>query len=438
MMGNKKKRLVPYNMVSPGFEAVYTGEKATTPIEKSEQRSVGVRFTDESGNVIEKWSTWTWTFSDQWPEEGEEWGNKEIQFINSMQAKLGHLDDKIRQIRAHTGSLVPCDSGFPVTVDELLNAIGRGQLSEPSFHNGCWMCAVWWDTKTAQPLQGDSLQTIYEILAGYLAGKSEEELIKRFPYAKGFINRTYEWLRPATGLTKLQKLMMERMLLPFEYFTGRNPDYEAVSRNCFEEGGRGAELDAEISKLTELPKIYMKHLSKYRENLNPISDLQKRELYKVCCHIASGINGLSDCHHNTFRYIENWIYGIGKGEFKIPTRRSGADRERLGRLLFGYALGLDKWLLGIPMQFLLLDLGHIDLGFDPKNEILRVYDYLGEERTPVKEWLAACLWYNLSHNIHGGLNRHKDLLERTRQGGISVREWMDSVLENDSRKSDAR
>jgi len=28
----------------------------------------------------------------------------------------------------------------PVTVDELLNAIGRGELSDPSFHNGCWNC----------------------------------------------------------------------------------------------------------------------------------------------------------------------------------------------------------------------------------------------------------------------------------------------------------
>ena len=57
-----------------------------------------------------------------------------------MQEKLGPLDDKIRQIHAHIGSLVPCDGGFPVTVDELLNAIGRGELSDPSFHNGCWNC----------------------------------------------------------------------------------------------------------------------------------------------------------------------------------------------------------------------------------------------------------------------------------------------------------
>jgi hypothetical protein len=91
------------------------------------------------------------------------------------------------------------------------------------------------------------------------------------------------------------------------------------------------------------------------------------------------------------------------------------ERERLGRLLFGYVLGLDQWLKGTPMQFLLLDLGHVDLGFDPKNEILRVYAYLGEERTALKEWLAACLWYLM----YASLVRwdiHKDLIESVCNG----------------------
>jgi hypothetical protein len=424
MENKKKERLAPYDMVLPGFEAVYTGEKSPSLTEKVEVNTTLT--TDDAGNVIKRWSTWTWT----WPGEEKDWDD-EIKYINNMQMKLGPLNDKIRQIRAHIGSLVLCDNGVPVTIDELLNAIGRGELSEHSFHNGCWCGQMWWDGRGTQPFQNESMQAIYEVLTGYLAGETKEKLIEKFPYAKGFINRSYEWLGPATELTKLQKLMMERMLLPFEYFTGRKPDYEVVNRNCFEEGGRGVQIDAEISALAGLPKIYMDYLPQYRENLNKISDPQKRELYKICCHIAHGVHGLSDCHHNTFRYIENWIYGIGTGKFNIPTRRQGAERERLGRLLFGYALGLDKWLLGIPMQLFLLDLGHIDLGFDPRSEILRVYAYLGDEKSPVKEWLAACLWYNLSNNPHGGLHRHKNLLERARQAGISLREWMNSVLEKE-------
>ena len=349
-----------------------------------------------------------------------------------MQMRLGPLDDKIRQVRAHIGSLVLCDNGVPVTIDELLDAIGRGQLSMPSFHNGCWRCH--WGERSTQPFQEESMKAIYEVLTGYLAGEPKEKLIGRFPYARGFINRSHEWLGPATELTKSQKLMMERMLLPFEYFTGRNPDYGVVNTNCFEEGGRGVQIDEEISTMEGLPRIYMDYLPEYRENLSKISDPRKKELYRICCHIAHGIHGLSDCHHNTFRYIETWIYGIGTGKFKIPTRRSGAERERLGQLLFGYVLGLDKWLLDIPMQLLFLDLGHIDLGFDPKNEILRVYAYLGE-KTPVKEWHAACLWHSLSNNPHGGIHRHEELLERASQMGISAHEWMDSILGNGSESS---
>lgn len=424
-MENKKKEgLASYDMVSPGFEAVYTGEKSPSLTEKVEGNVTLT--TDDAGNVIKRWSTWTWT----WPGQEKDWDD-EIKYINQMQMNLGTLDDKIRQIRVHIGSLVLCDNGIPVTIDELLNTIGRGQLSEPSFHNGCWCSQMWWDGRSTQPFQEESMQAIYELLTGYLAGKSREELEKKFPYVKGLINHSYEWLGPAIELTKLQKLMMERMLLPFEYFTGRCTDYQVVNRNCFEEGGRGVQIDAEISALAGLPKIYMDYLPQYRENISAISDPRKRELYKICCHIAHGIHGLSDCHHNTFRYIENWIYSIGTGKFKIPTRRPGAERERLGRLLFGYVLGLDKWLLGIPVQLFLLDLGHIDLGFNPKNEILRVYAYL-EEKTPVKEWLAACLWYNLSNNSHGSLHRrHKELFERASQADISLREWMDSILEKE-------
>jgi hypothetical protein len=103
------------------------------------------------------------------------------------------------------------------------------------------------------------------------------------------------------------------------------------------------------------------------------------------------------------------------------------ERARLGRLLFGYILGLDRWLLGEPMQFLLLDLGHVDLGLDPKNEILRVYAYLGEGRSPVKEWLAACLWYHLYASMQRR-NAHQALIARAAESGVSLRAWMERNL----------
>ncbi|MEH6502236.1 MAG: hypothetical protein V7751_22945, partial [Pseudoalteromonas distincta] len=78
-MMDKAKRLVPYELTEPGWEALYTGEKRDTPDDT----------TDGQGNVIERWSTWAFM------DGGKEWGDfdEEIVHINKMQEKLGTLDD---------------------------------------------------------------------------------------------------------------------------------------------------------------------------------------------------------------------------------------------------------------------------------------------------------------------------------------------------------
>ncbi len=414
-------RLVSYALVSPGFEAVYTGEVDAAFQERTEGPMLLT--VDQAGNVIRKWSTWTWT----WPGQEQGWDD-EILHLNRLQQHLPPLSDDVRRIRAQIGSLVPCDNGFPVTVDELLQAIGAGKLRTPSFHPGCWMAGMWWREDTTQPGQDESMQAIEAILVGYLANTPPESLIARFPYAREFTRRTYECLGPVEALSPVQRLLMERLLLPFGFLTKRNPDYAVGLRHCFEEGGRGAQLDAQIAALANLPRIYPDYQHEFRETLETLVDPGQRDLYRLCGALAHGLHGLSDCHHSTFRWIENWIYGIGTGRWGIPTRRPGAERKRLGYLLFGYALALDRWLLDVPMQFLLLDLGHIDLGFDPKNEILRVYAYLGEARSPEKQWLVACLWRTLMHNLGGLGSHHRELLDRANQAQLSVREWMDSAL----------
>lgn len=436
-MGNKHKNPVPYNMVTPGFEAVYTGKASSSNDEKVEL--ITTITTDEEGNEIRKWPVIPWTF----PGQEKEW-DKEIHCINSMQKALGELDENTRRIRAHIASLVPCDSGFPVTVDELLNAIGKGELDTPSFHNGCWCPGMWWRQKTTQPQHMKSMKIIHTIIMDYLSGNSRENAIIKFPGALKFINRTYDWLGPISELQEYQKLMIQRMLLTVDFFT--KTDYtiplfldssklkrdEKRAKELFGEDGLGSRLDMNISEKAGLPKIYPRWEQEYLKTLEHLTDPKKKELYITCCALCSGVYTLSDCHHNTFRYIEGWIHGIGTGRLQIPARKAGTEKNRLKQLLFGYVLGLDKWLVGIPLQFLLLDLGHIDFGFDPKNEILRVYAYLGEQQTPVKKWLAACLWHNLMNcsigGYPGGLIRHKDLLERAAEAGIMLREWMDSVL----------
>jgi len=448
-MAKKKNTLVPYDQVPPGFEAVYTGETSEEPVQKSEMTST--LYSDEDGNLISKWCTIPWFFPNEKGQWAEDQWDDTVKHLNKMQSKLGPLSDNIRLLRSHITGLIPCDSGLPVTVDELLFAIARGKLERSSFKNGCLCSGVGCRLKTSQPGQMESIRTVHGVLYAYLAGEPREDVIKAHPEAAGFINRSYEWLGAVSDLSKVQRKMLDRVLLTFDFFiklnyTGTDPqippgggsalqDLEAMGQDVFyDENGRGGRLDAEISELAGLPKIHPEwdHPA-YQEALDTLKDEQKQELYKTCCHIASGIHTASDCHHNTFRYIESWIHGVATGRLGIPTRKAQSEKQRLGHMLFGYALGLDRWLERIPLQFLLLDLGHIDLGFDPRNNILRVYACLGEEKTAVKEWLAACLWYNLVHNQHGGLigswtSSHTDLIQRCKEKGVTVHEWMDSAL----------
>jgi len=54
------------------------------------------------------------------------------------------------------------------------------------------------------------------------------------------------------------------------------------------------------------------------------------------------------------------------------------------------------------MQFLLLDLGHLDLGFDPKSEIVRVYAYSARTGPrPRSGWPPVCGTICLAAVIQG-------------------------------------
>ncbi len=450
-MAKKKDELIPYDQVSPGYEAVYTGETSSKTVRESEM--VSTLYSDEDGNLISQWSMIPWTFPDEEGRWNEDAWDDTVVHLNVMQAELGPLSDGIRLLRCHISGLVPCDSGLPATIDELLFAIARGGLESSSFKNGCLCSGLGIQPKTSQPGQLESLRTIHAVINAYLSGEPSKGVLKAYPKAAGFVVRTYEWLGAVADLNTLQRKMLDRVLLNLSVFTefgytgtdpqslleaSTNQDLEAMGQDVFYgKNGRGPRLDAEISELAELPTLRPWDPTAYREALDElVEDEGKQELYKTCCHIASGIHTASDCHHNTFRYIESWIHGIGTGRLEIPTRNTHSEKKRLGQLLFGYALGLDKWLLRVPLQFLLLDLGHIDLGFDPRNSIVRVYACLGEEHTPVKEWLAACLWYTLIYNQQGGLigswtSSHTNLIQRGEELGVTAHEWIDFVLQKE-------
>jgi len=368
---------------------------------------------------------------------------EENQLLDEMQTALGPLDDDTRRIRAQIAALEFCDSGFSLTVEELLSAIGCGKLAEPSCRPGCcWDEISWWQMASTQPGQVKSMGAIQAILKGYLGGISQDELSQEYPYARRFIARVHDWLGPRDDLADYQQHMIERILLPFELWAGHSrtgqigeeggagevctEDMEVVGA-AYEDGfaredGRGKQLDAKIATEASLPHIYDAFDERSRETVKGISDPRKRELYWVCAQISEGAPNVCDCNHPTFRRIENWIHGIGRGTSNIATHDHGALRRWLDHIVFAYALALDKWLLDVPMQFLLLDLEHTDLGFNPRSKVLRVYKSLGQ-KTPVKEWLAATLWVALNGDAYG-----RAVFKRALELGISAEEWMDRQL----------
>ncbi|MHA1932755.1 MAG: hypothetical protein ACW96X_09465, partial [Promethearchaeota archaeon] len=182
----KKEELVPYELVSPGFEGVYQGTKDRSALDywmiNDDDLFIG---SDTSGNLYVKYSFWTLTYKpDQW--------TNEIKIINEIQESLGELDDTTRYIRIAIGSLVLCDQGIPTTIDQLLDFIGSNYYDEKRlFHLGCWMFS---GKRSTQHDWQRSMTYIEKVLVNFLKGMSIADQIKQLDsFMEGFISRFYSW-----------------------------------------------------------------------------------------------------------------------------------------------------------------------------------------------------------------------------------------------------
>ena len=138
----KKNDFVPYGNTRPGFESVYTGVQA---LPEASRRDSHLQYgQDADGNVYMTYSSWGFAKLTE-----ADW-NEEIRHINVLQQRLGDLDASPRLIRAQIASLQGCDSGVPMTIDEILSAIGTNELRQPAFHAGCWLSM---STRGTQPGQ---------------------------------------------------------------------------------------------------------------------------------------------------------------------------------------------------------------------------------------------------------------------------------------------
>jgi len=425
----KKEELVPYELVSPGFEGIYQGTKDRSALEdwmiNDDDLFIG---SDKSGNLYIKYSFWTLSYKpDQW--------TNEIKIFNEIQESLGELDDTTRYIRSAIGSLVICDQGIPTTIDQLLDFIGSNYYDEKRlFHLGCWMSS---GKRSTQPDWQRSMAHIEKVLVNFLRGMSINDQINQLDgFMEGFIQRFYSWFPSRGNLEELQELLLNRILESFPYLTHGIDNFKKMMKDVFEIGGKGWIIDEQIRKLEDLPPITGIKWLEVQEYLKSINDPKKKQRFQIICYITGDffLSGLSTCHHNLFRFLESILYKIGTmTNNQITNRVHGTERKRLGNLLFGYILGLNSWLLKKPLDILLLDLGYLDLGFNPRNEILRVYAYLADNRNPIKEWLVGSMWHQLMFNEVNlprtpGLISHKDMLELANKHNLNLFEWMESKI----------
>ncbi len=426
----KKEELVPYELVSPGFEGIYQGTKDRSALEdwmiNDDDLFIG---SDKSGNLYVKYSFWTLSYKpDQW--------TNEIKIFNEIQESLGELDDTTRYIRSAIGSLVICDQGIPTTIDQLLDFIGSNYYDEKRlFHLGCWRSS---GKRSTQPDLQRSMAHIEKVLVNFLSGMSINDQINQLDgFMEGFIRRFYSWFPSRENLDELQGLLLNRILVSFPYLTHGIDDTKEMLKDVFEIGGNGWIIDDQIRKLEDLPPITGIKWFEVQKYLKSISDPEKKQRFQIICNVTGDffLYGLSTCHHNLFRFLENILYEIGTMTYdRITNRFHGTERKRLGNLLFGYVLGLNSWLMKKPLDILLLDLGYLDLGFNPRNEISRVYAYLANNRNQIKEWLVGSMWHQLMFNEVNiprtpGLINHKDMLELANKHSLNLFEWMESKMQ---------
>ena len=421
-------QLAEQTLIPAGFERIYVDELMWW-------MSDHMLTEDEEGRRYLEAALWNCE------NDPEKWG-PEVRYLVAMGERLRPQSEDIRKVRAYISSLTPCAAGLPVGIVEILRAIGRGRMDEPTYWNGCWSGGNWWENLQPQADQPAVMRTIHSILIQWRNGESLYDLIATYPEAKGFINRVFEWLGNPKEFSEIQDLMLERFLLPFDLYmldmrfdpnNKSQPRLQQMQFDVFEEAygprGRGQAIDQKIARLAGLPPI--KGLNAYSEIPEEITDPLKRRIYRAAGLLAHGLHTTCDCHHSTFRWLENHLYAIGQLRVGVPTHQSGQEGERIGRLLFGYLYALDCWLKERPEGFVLMDLDHVDLGFDIKNEIVTAYAYL-REKTPVKEWLVGCLWYAMMYAT-GGLawgrrGRHRELVGSARQKGLEVNTWMQEQL----------
>lgn len=309
----------------------------------------------------------------------EDWDD-EVRFINELQKRLRKLDKNARLLRLQIIGNEQCNYKFFQNISKILEGIGR------MYPRNDVLGHVPNVPDYLRPLEQDRLEmgkAHLKILELWLQGRSASEAKSALPRHKHVVDPIYQALGERTSL---KKLYVERMTISFSYpvlhWSGE-ADLSNVDGKTVDDFGinhpRGLEIDKRIA---EAKSVKLTYRESNFGNKKQFGD-------EILAYIVYRGRGL--CNHKFFRHFDIILKSIGKGEWRKDNPPRGKERAELAEKISQFVFALDSWLAEVEKEKSIVE--------NPaaRNVIEEVYGSLGE-RTPVKEWLAACLWKTMKDN----------------------------------------
>ena len=365
--------LAPYDLTQPGYELLVDQVLSSAP-------DWGFPHAGKGFVRVCLWDIWWEQEKD--PAESDE----EKQKINSMQRKLGILDDDIRYIRLQIACFQRCWWEFPANVDLILDGIASGKVNLDA---------------------GVSCEPPWAWLLGVLRHR------RGHPATRGLL---YGW-RFHSAATNYDPLHAPRQELARAYITiltwwSAEGDLDCLKRELPEHADLAETIYCRLGVPTKLRRLYVEKVRTslasetfpYRvqrkkwfsqaqgfEDLMEVYDAAiRRELGDKEDVIGRMIGPKDLCHHGYFRHIDHQLANIGAGQV-VPLPGSGEERKRIYGAITGYVHVLGSWLARRTME------EAIEIWSPCADMAGRVYNVLADP-TPVKRWLVACLWKKLQDN----------------------------------------
>jgi len=263
--------------------------------------------------------------------------DKDVTALNAMQLKLGRLPDDVRLIRAQIAMFRRCHYNFPDSVLWILEGIGSLSpvLSHPVG------CALPWWPRTEVHRLAKMMETKLN-LCRWLNGESVDP--GQPPESAEQLGQFYAWLGERT---ELKEHYVRRLL----WMAGK--DLSAI--------------EARIDELT---------------GTTPETDLIRKESSR------NRYGAVEDCWHLTFRVLEIYLRSVGGGRWRAGLPPPGESAKAVFKARESSLLALDLWLRDLTVEKAREEC------LSESTAIARTYALL-QKSSPVKRWLAGCLWKTL-------------------------------------------